>query len=234
MSDVLPVKSRTSSRSSARLGLVLRSVILTPTDGFEAAKKAADRRERAAQRPAEGFTPYVLAAIGGVATLLLWLKLGALVELREASRASFRPMYLVGAVLLGALLGLLAQFVWGWLGPALFGTRDPSARRSMRIAWGLAALPQIVALGVLFPLDLAIVGPESFTTTGLPDSVSTAWAAASIALSVAFAVWAVWLFYTGVRVMVESGRWRAVGGLLVAGGLIAVAFVPLLFGARFS
>ena len=234
MSDVLPVKSRTSSRSSARLGLVLRSVILTPTDGFEAAKKAADRRERAAQRPAEGFTPYVLAAIGGAATLLLWLKLGALVELREASRASFRPMYLVGAVLLGAILGLLAQFVWGWLGPALFGTRDPAARRSMRIAWGLAALPQIVALGVLFPLDLAIVGPESFTTTGLPDSVSTAWAAASIALSVAFAVWAVRLFYTGVRVMVESGRWRAVGGLLVAGGLIAVAFVPLLFGARFS
>jgi hypothetical protein len=234
VNDAVQVKSRTSARSSARLGLVLRSVILTPTDGFEAAKKAAERRARAAQRPAEGFTPYVLAAIGGAATLLLWLKLGALVELRDAPRASFRPIYLVGAVGFGATLGLLAQFAWGWLGPALFGSGDPAARRSMRIAWGLAALPQIVAVGVLFPMDLAIVGPQSFTTTGLPDSVATAWAAASIALSVAFAVWTIWLFYTGVKVMVEAGRWRALGGLLVAGGLIAVAFVPLLFGAKVS
>ena len=234
MSDALPVKSRTSARSSARLGLVLRSVILAPTEGFEAAKKAADRRDRAAHRPAEGFTPYVLAAIGGAATLLLWLKLGALLDLRDAPRASYRPIYLVGAVAFGALLGVLAQFAWGWLAPALFGTRDRAARRSMRIAWGLASLPQVVAVGVLFPMDLAIVGPRAFTTTGLPDSVSTAWAAASIALSVAFAVWAVWLFYTGVKVIVESGRWRALGGLVAAAGLIAVGFMPILFGARFS
>jgi hypothetical protein len=234
VSDAVPGKSRTSDRSSARLGLVLRSVILTPTEGFEAAKKAADRRERAAQRPAEGFTPYFLAAIGGAALFLLWLKLGALVELRHAPRASFRATYLLGAVLLGASLGLLAQFAWGRLGPALFGSSGPPVRRSMRIAWGLAALPQFVAIFVLLPMDLAIVGPEAFTTTGLPDSVSTAWAAASIALSVAVAVWTVWLFFKGVQVMVGSGRWRALGGLLVAGGLVAAAFVPLLFAARFS
>jgi hypothetical protein len=234
VSDATAGRSRSSARSSARLGLVLRSVILTPTEGFEAAKKAADRRERAAQRPAEGLTPYVLAAIGGAALFLLWLKLGALAGLRDAPRASFRAPYLLGSVFLGASFGLLAQFAWGRVGPALFGSSGRRARRSMRIAWGLAALPQVVAVVVLLPLDLAVVGPQTFTTTGLPDSVSTAWAAASIALATALSAWTVWLFFKGVQVLVGSGGWRALGGLLVAAGLIATAFVPLLFAGRLT
>lgn len=224
----------TRSRSSARLGLVLRAVILMPTEGFDAAARAADRRERAGQRPAEGLTPYVLAAIGGAASFLLWLKLGALLELRAAPRASFRPPYLVGAVVLGAALGLFGQLVWGWLGPRLFGLSGPRGRRSMRIVWGLAALPHVVALLVLFPMDLVVVGPESFTTTGLPDSVSTAWAAASIALSMALAVWTVWLFFTGMQVAVETGRWRAAAGLLAGGLLVSALYAPLLLAGRFA
>jgi hypothetical protein len=224
----------TRSRSSARLGLVLRAVILMPTEGFDAASRAADRRERAGQRPAEGLTPYVLAATGGAALFLLWLKLGALLELRDAPSASFRPAYLAGVVVLGAALGLFGQLIWGRLGARLFGVSGTSARRSMRIVWGLAQLPQVAALLVLFPLDIAVVGPQSFTTSGLPDSVSTAWAAASIALSVAVGAWTVFLFFKGMQVTVETGKWRAAVGLLAGGLLVSALYAPLLVAGRFS
>jgi hypothetical protein len=224
----------TRSRSSARLGLVLRAVILMPAEGFDAAARAAERRERAGQRPAEGSTPYVLAAIGGAALFLLWLKLGALIELRDAPSASFRPAYLAGVVVLGAVLGLFGQVVWGWLGSRLFGVSGPGARRSMRTMWGLASLPQVVSLLVLFPMDLAIVGPQSFTTSGLPDSVSTAWAAASIALAMAVGAWTVFLFFKGMQVTVETGRWRAAAGLLAGGLLVSALYAPLLLAGRFS
>src|SRR5688500_1684020 len=52
-------------RGSARLGLTLRSVLLSPHDGFAAALKSTERRSRAGRRPAEGLAPYVLAAVGG-------------------------------------------------------------------------------------------------------------------------------------------------------------------------
>lgn len=231
MSDAV---SRPSIRSSARVGLILRAVILMPAEGFDAAAKAAERRARAGQRPAEGVTPYVLAAVGGAALLLVWLKLGALVELREAPSQDFRPVYLAIVVVLGGLLGLAGQFAWGWIGPALLGSSGEPARRTMRIVWGLAALPQVIVMAILLPLDIAIVGPQSFTTGGLPDPVSTAWAAASIAISAAAAVWSVWLFFTGLHAAFGSGRWRALRGLVTGGLLVLALFAPLLLAGRLS
>jgi hypothetical protein len=108
--------SASSTRSSARLGLTLRSVLTNPTEGFQSAVKAADRRKRVAQRPAEGVTPYVLGALGGSALLLLWLKLGGLAGLREASERSYRPVYLALAVVAGSVVGLIGQFLWGFVG----------------------------------------------------------------------------------------------------------------------
>jgi hypothetical protein len=234
VSDAVSSRSRPSIRSSARLGLILRAVILMPGEGFDAAAKAAERRARAGQRPAEGVTPYVLAAVGGAALFLLWLKLGGLASLREAPKSDFRAVYLAMVVFLGGLLGLAGQFAWGWMGPPLLGTSGEAAGRTMRIVWGLAALPQVVVMSILLPLDLAVVGPHSFTTGRLPDPVSTTWAAASIAISTAAAAWSVWLFFTGLHTLSGSGRWRALRGLVTGVLLVVALFAPLVVAGRLS
>jgi hypothetical protein len=81
---------------------------------------------------------------------------------------------------------------------------------------------------VLLPLDLLVVGPQSFSTGPLEDPVATAWAAASIALSFSLAVWTTYLLIKGVRVAAEVGALRsvltAVAGLMVLVGL----FSPLI------
>ena len=71
-------------------------------------------------------------------------------------------------------------------------------------------LPQVFGLFVLLPLDLAIVGIDTFTTSSLADPLSTAWAAFSIALSVSLAVWSLFLLVRGVEVVAELPAARAV------------------------
>src|ERR671914_117351 len=160
-----------TARSSARLGLTLRLVLLAPGQGFESALMGAERRDRAAQRPAEGYAPYLLAAVGGAALFLMWLKIGALSGLRD--EASYRLVYLVMALGLGAILGLVAQALWGLTGGRLFESHRATPR-NLRLVWGLAAFPNVVTLSVLLPLDLVVVGPAGYTAARLADPVATA------------------------------------------------------------
>ncbi|HEU4480932.1 MAG TPA: hypothetical protein VFS18_03530, partial [Actinomycetota bacterium] len=81
--------------------------MVTPTAGFDAATRIAGRRERAGETPAEGWSPYILSALGGAALMLLWLKVGALISLREGTADDFRWLYLVAASVMGAGVGLL-------------------------------------------------------------------------------------------------------------------------------
>jgi hypothetical protein len=217
-----------SARASARLGLTLRGVLLAPEVGFESAIKSADRRRRAGQRPAEGTYPYVLAAMGGAALLLLWLKVGGLLRLREAPVESFRFTYLVVACALGGILGLCGQVLWSSLASGASGIDRDSLKRDLRITWGAAALPHVVALAVLLPLDLAVAGPAAFATDPLKDSVSTAWAAFSIAVAAALAVWNVYLIARGTRVSLQIGSLRA--AFVTAGAvlLLAVVYAPFV------
>ena len=217
-----------SARASARLGLTLRAVLLSPEVGFESAIKSADRRRRAGKRPAEGIHPYFLAAAGGAGWMLLWLKLGGLLSLRDAPGGSFKLVYLALALALGAILGLGGQALWSRLAAGAAGVDKDSLPRDLRIAWGVAALPQVVGVVVLLPLDLAIAGRAAFATDPLGDSVSTAWAAFSIALSAALAAWNVYLLARGARVSLQIGSIRSA---LVTGGavlLLAMVFVPFV------
>ena len=173
----------------------------------------------------------MLAALGGAALALLWLKLGALLGVREVCSPVYLTGYIATAGVLGAVLALAAQALWGLAGPrslaALRGERPE--HHDMRLVWGASAFPQVLALFVLLPLDLLIVGRDSFTTAELTDPVSTAWAAFSIALGVSALVWTLFLLVRGVQVASGLTGTRAVAG--AAGALFSLAIVVGAFVA---
>lgn len=214
------------AQASAQLGLTLRSVLLSPRSGFEDFFRVARKREQAGARPAEGYAPYVLAALGGAALMLLWLKIGSLLGMRDVARSQFQWSYLVVAAVAGALLGLAAQLVWGYVGAAIVraaGGHTPA--RDLRVAWGASDLPHVIGLALLLPLDLIIVGSDTFTSEKLADSLATGWAALSIALSLSLAVWSLLIFVRGVEVAASIPIWKAIG-ISVAG----VAVLAIIVG----
>jgi hypothetical protein len=215
--------SRPHPSSAARLGLTLRSVMLTPRAGYASAFRAAERRERAGERLPEGVTPYVLAALGGAGAMCLWLKLGALVGWRTVGAGAFDAGMLSGALAIGALLSVACQHAWGALGPRLATRLGGRARaRDLRLAWGAAAFPLVFIL-ILVPVDLSVAGPAAFTIAPLADSVVTAWVALSSALATALGLWSAWLFLRGTEVA-TSLRWR-VSVLVALGAGICVALI---------
>ncbi|MGH2819344.1 MAG: YIP1 family protein [Actinomycetota bacterium] len=226
-------RSRTATpgaaRASVRLGLTLRSLLLSPREGFAASVEAADRRERAGERLPEGVATYVLTVVGGASLMLLWLKVGGLVGRRRVAAVDFEPGLFVSLLSLGALLGLFAVALWGAAGPwALRRLGAHTQGRDLRMVWGAAAFPQLLALLVLLPLDMAIVGPATFTTEQLTETLGAAWASISIALSLSLAAWSAFLFWRGLEVAAGLGRVRAVmaGSLaLIPAALVTGAFV---------
>lgn len=223
---LIAAQATTTDRAaaSAQLGLTLRSVLLSPKAGFENVFRVARRREQTGARPVEGIAPYVLAALGGAALMLLWLKIGSLVGLREVARSQFQWSYLVVAAVGGALLGLVAQMVWGYVGAALVravGGHTPA--RDLRVVWGASDFPHTIGLVLLLPLDLIIVGSDTFTSEQLADSLATGWAALSIALSLSLAVWSLLIFVRGVEVAGSVSLLKAIGISLA--GLVVLAII---------
>ena len=209
-------------RSSSDLGATLRSVLLTPERGYRGAMRTALRRERAARKPIEGIAPSVLAAIGGAGAMLLWLKVSAAFGVRKVSAAQFRWNYLVAAIVLGALLGLLSQRLWAACGVVLSRALGAEAKApDLRLAWGGSAVPQAFALVLLLPLDLSIAGGASFTDARFADRVAAAWASLSLALAIALALWSLYLFFRGTRVATGLGVTRALLVMVVAGVCVA-------------
>ena len=225
-------QSAASRPGSAQLGATLRSVLVAPKAGFEAAARAAERRARIGEAPAEGFAPYVLGALGGSAAMFLWLKLSVLAGFRTDSTLTFRWAFLVGAALLGAVLGLIAQFAWGALGPRLVERIGGSATgRDVRMAWGASAFPQVFGILLLAPLDLIIVGPHTFTSAKLEDSVASAWAALSIALGVSLLLWSLYLFIKGLSVVAGIRMPKALAASAAAVVCLAAVVIAFRFAA---
>ena len=211
--------------ASARLGLTLRSIILGPKEGFAGAFKVVDRRARAATKPAEGYGSYALAFVGGAALVILWLKLGSLLGLREFCTDQRVAAYLTLSLVVGGLLGLAAQALWGVAGTKAFDAMHAPARAAdLRLVWGASAFPQVLALVLLLPLDLLIVGGDSFTSRPLVDTVSTAWAAFSIAAALSFSVWSLYLFVRGTEVATSS----RIGRGLVGAGIALLCLVAVV------
>lgn len=158
--------------------------------------------------------------------MLLWLKVGSLIGARSVAQTDFKWSFLIAVTIGAAVLALGAQALWGVAGGALL--RVPA--RDLRLVWGAAAFPQVGALAVLFPLDLLIVGPATFTSTRLEDPVATGWAALSIAFAISLAIWSLFLFIRGIEVAAEVEVGRAIAATTVGIGCalavtVAVALV---------
>lgn len=213
--------------SSAHLGATLRTVLLAPRAGFESALRTTRRRKRLNKPRPEGVAPYILSVVGGASAAFLWLKVSPLAGLRADSPLHFRWQYLVAAGILGALLMVAGQFLWGALGPRLLRPLGfDTEPRELRLVWGASAFPQVFALFLLVPMDLAIVGPATFMNARVDDAVSGGWAALSVALAVAMGIWSMWVFVRGMQVAggVSAGRAALTAGpaLLCFLGLVSV------------
>ncbi len=212
---------------SGQLGVVLRSVLLAPQRGFQAAVEAfADAGEDERGPWVRYF--YLLGALGGAGLMSVWLKVSGLFDLRRFPRSEFRWSYLLAAFALAAIVGIVAQFAWSAAGAhvvKLMGGK--TSARELSIVWGAAAFPLALALLSLVPLDLLLVGPETFTTDRLGDPLSTAWVALSIALGVSLAAW--WLFLLARGAEVAGGLEERRGVVVAAGGLAAIVVVVLSF-----
>ncbi len=226
--------SRTTAR--ARVGPTLRAVLLTPETGFAAAVRTAQRREQAGRRPTEGFAPAVVAALGFGALGLLWLRLASLLNVREVAAGDFRWDFLIASFLLIGLIGLGVQQLWGLLGPGVIRILSPGSPRPtrsvLRSVWGLALFPQVLGLAILLPLDLLIVGPESFTSERLVDPLAKLWAAMSITGGTALAAWSLWLLYKGMSVVTENRGPQPIAVSTAAVSLSIVAVLVLVFVSR--
>lgn len=209
-------RDRRSNRS-AHLGSTLRSVMLRPGDGFAQVLGVTERRRDRGFRTPEGAAPSVLAALGGAALMSVWLKVGGALELRTFAAADFRWAFLVASLLIGAGVGILAQLMWSVLAGLVarrFGRRVDQAE--LRTVWGAASFPLVFALLPLLLVDVALVGPASFTTERLSDPVSTGWAAISIAMGTALVFWWMCLLTRGFSVVTGFNLVRALPALLVA------------------
>ena len=207
-------------------------MLVAPKAGFEAAARSTERRARLGDTPAEGYAPYVLGALGGASAMLLWLKVSVLAGLRVDSTVTFRWGFLAAAAVLGAVLGLIAQFAWGALGPRLIARLGGEVTgREIRLVWGAAALPQVFGLVFLIPLDLLIVGPSTFTSAKLSDSVASAWAALSIAIAMSLTLWSLYLFIKGVSVVSGIRLRKALAASTVALLCLVLVIAAFRFAA---
>lgn len=212
------------SHSSAHLGATLRTVLISPTAGFQAASKAVRRRLRTGASPAEGYAPWILGAAGGASAFILWLKLSALLGVRDVSPTDLRWSFVVAAGLLGAVFSVLAQAGFAALIARFPGAEDASAAE-MRTVWGAAAFPLVAPLVLLLPVDVIVVGPEAFAAGKLADPVSSAWASLSLALGVAALLWSAGLFVKGISVV---AGWRFGPSLLATLGAVSCLAVVIM------
>ncbi len=171
----------------------------------------------------------MLTSIGGAGAMLLWLKIGTLVGIRRISVADFRWSFVVATLVGGAVLALIAQWLWGVVGRAVARDAGSAVRR---FVWGAAATPQVLAVIVLLPLDLLLVGRDTFTATKLTDPLETGWAAMSIALSVSVALWSGYLFYRGIQVAGDLRGAAAAAGVTLGLACAATVIVAVGFGLR--
>lgn len=155
--------------------------------------------------------------------------------MRDVHATEFGWGTMVASLLFGAVVALVAQIAWGVVGSAAarrLGATHPTSARDLRLVWGAAALPQLMAVFVLLPLDLLFLGRASFTSDRLVDPMATAWAATSIALSLSLAAWSVWLFVTGIKTTTRLGSARSIAVASSALAVLGVLTVGLVVVAK--
>ena len=189
-----------------------------------------DRRSRTTETPLEGALPTILAFAGGAGAMLLWLKIGALLGARASSAEGFEWTLLLASLAIGGLIFVVAQALWGLGGPRVVSALQGDAQTGpLRLVWAAAACPPALAL-LLLPVDLIVVGPEAITSTGPTETMATAWAALSISLQVAAAIWSLYLLFRGTQVVGQLDIGRALAATVVALALVILLTAGLQAG----
>ena len=164
--------------------------------------------------------------------MLLWLKLGGLLDLRRIAAADFRWSYVIVAMAAAAFMAFVAQYVWGPLGAVSLRRMGSGAEASkLRFVWGASAVPQLLGLVVLLPLDVLFVGRKLFTSERIADTLPALWAALSVALSVSLAAWSAYIFFRGIKAASAAPASKALVAMLVALGCLVLVTGGFLLGA---
>lgn len=157
----------------------------------------------------------------------MWLKVSGLVGARSVTPDGFRWGYVIAALVLGGVVGLIGRSLWV-LAMKRLGKGD--AREDLlRLTWGAAAFPQVIALLFLLPIDLLVNGRDVFISSPLPSTLETGWAAVSIAFALSLLAWSCLLLVRGVRIAIG----RRLPGISMVGlagaGLALLLAGPVLF-----
>ncbi len=176
--------------------------------------------------------PYLLTATGGAAVSLLWLKVGALLGTRAVCEPRYLTGYVVATGVLGALLALIAMTIWSSVTPRVVRGEQGTSGRVLRFVWGAAAFPHLIALVVLLPLDLLIVGRATFTTDRIDVPLHTMWMALSIAIGISVTVWNLWLLVRGFQAAVHASIGRALAATALAVAAITITVAAFVVAAQ--
>jgi hypothetical protein len=151
-----------------------------------------------------------------------------LLELRGTA-CDFKWSYLIGAILLGVLIGMFAGALWSVLGSLVarrLGGKGKSSQ--LRLVWGAASVPGAASLLILFPLDLLLVGTDAFRAVGSEQTGNMVWRGLSVAFSAALLVWSLWLLFRGAEAVTKLRASRAGWLVALAVFCLALPVVPLV------
>jgi hypothetical protein len=131
-----------------------------------------------------------------------------------------------GGPLVGLLFGVLAGLIAGIVSKALGGK---GSTRNQRAVLAFAAVPLVMMLVVIYPIEFGIFGKFLFDHNPPPEVYEPALHYSLLGLNVAALLWAVGLYGTGLAVANSTPRWKGmIPALLVAGVAVGSAILVRL------
>lgn len=213
-------KSHAAKRSgsepvpSSHWGLALRRVLFSPGDGFKRALRLS--RGKDSSRAGAMLIP-TLAAFGGAYLMLLFLKVRGLIGFEGVTAAEFRWGVFALALTVGAVVGVIAHFLFGALArPLVARSGKRCESRDLRTIWGVAVFPIALFFVLIVGLDIVIGGRDVYLASMDGDTLITGWAAGSLVLTVCAAAWSIYLFVRGLGVAGDMRPSRSFATILVA------------------
>lgn len=221
----------------AHWGSALRTILTAPRKGFTRALRLS--RDDDGGR-AGSILVLLLSGLGGAYLLLMFLKIRGLVGFREVSPEDTQWWGGLGlAVVAAVVAGIIGHFLFGLAAPPLVARVGKRCKpRDLRTIWGLSSFPAAVGFTLLVILDLVIAGREAYSSLE-GSSLTTGWAAGSLAIGLSLGAWSLYLFLQGLQVAADVRPSRSIMVLLVAVlclmpatflGIIAVVGVASLVG----
>jgi hypothetical protein len=191
------------------------TVLWKPREAYEAVRDDSDGAAEARQEP--------LTAVVFLSGISIFLSTRTAAQLFD-DRSFDAVIVVMEAIVAGLLIGI--QNFWIVGGGVYLGVRGNGGEGSYRQARhtvGLALVPFIVSLVVVWPVRLAVFGSDLFSSGG---SDSGTGGDVFRALDAAFVVWSLALLLIGVRT-VNGWSWaRSAAGLALA-GVFVVLFLAL-------